>query len=208
VEISGIIDDNMHTYMYTSIENASRLAGFDGVHYNAMVSGTSIPISADIVASTVVMSEHSALFEELMGPIDAVVYIIIVFGALLCIFIMYLVINMIVGESKTGISVMKVLGFSKKEIGSRVLDVNMILVIIGFLVGIPLTFKVAEVGFADTIEEFGIYFKAELNLRTAVGLLIGFVIIFIAYEISLLLQKRKIAKINMVEALKENRRNE
>jgi putative ABC transport system permease protein len=154
------------------------------------------------------MSEHSALFEELMGPIDAVVYIIIVFGALLCIFIMYLVINMIVGESKTGISVMKVLGFSKKEIGSRVLDVNMILVIIGFFVGIPLTFKVAEVGFADTIEEFGIYFKAELNLRTAVGLLIGFVIIFIAYEISLLLQKRKIAKINMVEALKENRRNE
>jgi len=49
------------------------------------------------------------------------------------------------------------------------------------------------------------YFAPVLKISS---LLIGFAIIWLAYEASLLLQKRKIKKIDMVEALKENRRNE
>ena len=40
------------------------------------------------------------------------------------------------------------------------------------------------------------------------AVIIGFVLTWITYEISLLLQKRKISRIDMVESLKENNRME
>ena len=43
---------------------------------------------------------------------------------------------------------------------------------------------------------------------TVKALVIGFVLTWITYDLSLLFQKRKISRIDMVEALKENNRNE
>ena len=50
-------------------------------------------------------------------------------------------------------------------------------------------------------------FKNSLII-TFFAILIGFVLTWVVYEISLLLQKKKISRIDMVEALKENNRNE
>lgn len=205
IEIAGIAEDNLHCYLYTSRENASKLAGFDQPVYNMLVSKKALHIDEDLVVSTTNMTEHGDTLSDLMGPILAIVYIVVILGAVLCLFIMYLVINMIIGEGQTTISVMKVLGFSRQEISSRILNVNHILIVFGFLLAIPLSYQVAKAGFADTIEEYGMYFAPVLKISS---LLIGFAIIWLAYEASLLLQKRKIKKIDMVEALKENRRNE
>ena len=43
---------------------------------------------------------------------------------------------------------------------------------------------------------------------TVKAIVLGFVLTWITYELSLFLQKRKISRIDMVEALKENNRNE
>jgi len=119
--------------------------------------------------------------------------------------VLYLIINMIVAETATNISVMKVLGFSQKEISNRVLNVNHILVCIGYLIGIPAAYMFVKVGYSDTIENYGMLLSPVLTART---LVIGFVLTWVVYEISLLLQKKKISRIDMVEALKENNRNE
>ena len=124
-------------------------------------------------------------------------------GVVLGVFVLYLIINMIVAETATNISVMKVLGFSQKEISNRVLNVNHILVCIGYLIGIPAAYMF--VGYSDTIENYGMLLSPVLTART---LVIGFVLTWVVYEISLLLQKKKISRIDMVEALKENNRNE
>ena len=62
-----------------------------------------------------------------------------------------------------------------------------------------------KVGYSDTIENYGMLLSPGLTART---LVIGFVLTWVVYEISLLLQKKKISRIDMVEALKENNRNE
>ena len=43
---------------------------------------------------------------------------------------------------------------------------------------------------------------------TVKAIVISFLLTWVTYELSLLLQKRKISRIDMVEALKENSRNE
>lgn len=126
-------------------------------------------------------------------------------GIVLGVFVLYLIINMIVSETSVNISVMKVLGFSRQEISNRVLNINHILVCIGFLLGIPIAYFFVKVGYSDTIENYGMMLSPVLTVK---ALVIGFVLTWITYELSILIQKRKISRIDMVEALKENNRNE
>ena len=205
VKISGVVTDNTHCYLYTSRKNATELAGVDSDVYNCIISDTKLKLDKDLVASETSMAVSADTMENIMGPMNAIIIGIEVLGIILGVFVLYLVINMIVSETGTNISVMKVLGFSRREITNRVLNVNHILVCIGFLIGIPAAYAFVKVGYADTIENYGMLLAPVVKVKAVI---IGFVLTWITYEISLLLQKRKISRIDMVESLKENNRME
>ena len=205
VKISGVVTDNTHCYLYTSRDNATKLAGVDPGTYNCIISDKKLDLDKNLVASETSMKVFADTMENLMGPMKAIIIGIEILGIVLGVLILYLVINMIVSESGTNISVMKVLGFSRKEIVNRVLNVNHILVCVGFLIGIPAAYAFVKVGYSDTIENYGMLLAPVLTVKAIV---LGFVLTWITYELSLFLQKRKISRIDMVEALKENNRNE
>ena len=205
VKISGVVTDNTHCYLYTSRDNATKLAGVDPGTYNCIISDKKLDLDKNLVASETSMKVSADTMENLMGPMKAIIIGIEILGIVLGVFILYLVINMIVSETGTNISVMKVLGFSRKEIVNRVLNVNHILVCIVFLIGIPAAYAFVKVGYSDTIENYGMLLAPVLTVKAIV---LGFVLTWITYELSLFLQKRKISRIDMVEALKENNRNE
>ena len=197
--------DNTHCYLYTSHENATKLAGVSTNAYNCIISKDKLTLDKKRVASETTMTVTADTMENLMGPMKAISAGFEVIGVVLGIFVLYLIINMIVSESATNISVMKVLGFSRKEISNRVSNVNHLLVCIGFLIGIPIAYGFVKVGYSDTIENYGMLLSPVLTAKT---LVFGFVLTWVIYEITLLIQKRKISGIDMVEALKENNRNE
>lgn len=205
VKISGVVTDNTHCYLYTSRKNATELAGVDSDVYNCIISDDKLDLDKDLVASETSMAVSADTMENIMGPMNAIIIGIEVLGIVLGVFVLYLVINMIVSEMGTNISVMKVLGFSRREITNRVLNVNHILVCIGFLIGIPAAYAFVKVGYADTIENYGMLLAPVLKVKAVI---IGFILTWITYEISLFLQKRKISRIDMVESLKENNRME
>ena len=70
---------------------------------------------------------------------------------------------------------------------------------------IPMAYFFVKVGYSDTIESYGMLLEPILKVKAVVP---GFVLTWVTYEVSLFLQKRKISRIDMVEALKENNRNE
>ena len=205
VKISGVVTDNTHCYLYTSRDNATKLAGVDSGTYNCIISDKKLDLDKDLVASETSMAVSADTMQNIMAPMNAIIIGIEVLGIVLGVFILYLVINMIVSETGTNISVMKVLGFSRKEISNRVLNVNHVLVCIGFLIGIPAAYAFVKVGYSDTIENYGMLLSPVVTVK---ALVLGFIFTWITYELSLLLQKRKISRIDMVESLKENNRNE
>lgn len=205
VKISGVVTDNTHCYLYTSRDNAAKLAGVDDGTYNCTISDEKLDLDKDLVASETSMAVSADTMQNIMAPMNAIIIGIEVLGIVLGVFILYLVINMIVSETGTNISVLKVLGFSRKEISNRVLNVNHVLVRIGFLIGIPAAYAFVKVGYSDTIENYGMLLSPVVTVK---ALVLGFIFTWITYELSLLLQKRKISRIDMVESLKENNRNE
>lgn len=205
VTISGVVTDNTHCYLYSARDNITELAGVGKDTYNCIVSDKKLELPKDEIASETIMTVAADTMNDLMGPMDAIIIILEIFGIVLGVFILYLIINMIAAENRTGISVMKVLGLSKREIAGRVLNVNHVLVCIGFVLSIPLAYGFVKIGYADTIENYGMLLAPVITVKS---LIIGFLLAWITYEISLFLQRRKISGIDMVEALKENNRNE
>lgn len=205
VTISGVVTDNTHCYLYSARYNITELAGVGKGTYNCIVSDKKLELPKDEIASETTMTVAADTMNDLMGPMDAIIIILEIFGIVLGVFILYLIINMIAAENRTGISVMKVLGLSKCEIAGRVLNVNHVLVCIGFVLSIPLAYGFVKIGYADTIENYGMLLAPVITVKS---LIIGFLLTWITYEISLFLQRRKISGIDMVEALKENNRNE
>ena len=197
--------DNTHCYLYTSRENATKLAGVSTNAYNCIISKDKLTLDKKRVASETTMTVTADTMGNLMGPMKAISAGFEVIGVVLGIIVLYLIINMIVSETSVNISVMKVLGFGRQEISNRVLNINHILVCIGFLLGIPIAYAFVKVGYSDTIENYGMMLSPVLTVK---ALVIGFVLTWITYDLSLLFQKRKISRIDMVEALKENNRNE
>lgn len=205
VTISDVVTDNTHCYLYSARDNITELAGVGKGTYNCIVSDKKLELPKDEIASETTMTVAADTMNDLMGPMDAIIIILEIFGIVLGVFILYLIINMIAAENRTGISVMKVLGLSKREIAGRVLNVNHVLVCIGFVLSIPLAYGFVKIGYADTIENYGMLLAPVITVKS---LIIGFLLTWITYEISLFLQRRKISGIDMVEALKENNRNE
>lgn len=205
VKISGIVTDNTHCYLYTGKSNATKLAGVDEDVYNCIISKDRLELDRDLVANETEMTVSADTMENLMGPMKVIVIAFEILGMIMGVFVLYLLINMIVSESSTNISVMKVLGFSRKEISNRVLNVNHVLICLGFILGFPIAYLFVKVGYADTIENYGMLLSPVVKVKSIV---IGFILTWVTYELSLFLQKRKISRIDMVEALKQNNRNE
>lgn len=205
VKISGVVTDNTHCYLYTGRDNATELAGVDDGTYNCIISKDALTLDKELVASETKMTVTADTMDNLMGPMKAIILMIEIVGIVLGVFVLYLIINMIVSETSTNISVMKVLGFNRKEISNRVLNVNHVLVCIGYLLGIPMAYTFVKVGYSDTIENYGMLLSPIVTVKAIVT---GFLFTWVTYELSLLLQKRKISRIDMVEALKENSRSE
>ena len=205
VKISGVVTDNTHCYLYTGRDNATELAGVDAGTYNCIISKDALTLDKELVASETKMPVTADTMDNLMGPMKAIILMIEIVGIVLGVFVLYLIINMIVSETSTNISVMKVLGFNRKEISNRVLNVNHVLVCIGYLLGIPMAYTFVKVGYSDTIENYGMLLSPVVTVKAIVT---GFLFTWVTYELSLLLQKRKISRIDMVEALKENSRSE
>lgn len=205
VLISGIVADNTRCCMYTSRDKAAELAGVGKGTYNCVISDRRLELPEDEVASETTMTVSADTMNELMGPMKAIITIFELLGIVLGVFILYLIINMIVSENKTGIAVMKVLGLSEREITGSVLNVNRVLVCVGFILSLPLAYIFVKIGYADTIENYGMLLAPVV---TAKSLIAGFILTCVTYSVSLFLQKRKISGIDMTEALKENNRNE
>jgi len=202
ITIADIADDNINAVVFTSRENAADFAGCTSGESNIFVSDTELDLEDSVVTNRSTKTAMKESIEEVMGTFMVICYAVIVIGFLLGVMVMYLVTNLIVEESTTNISMLKILGYRQKEINSMVLNVNHILVLIGFALSIPVTILICKAGFADSINSMGMYVPVDIS---ATSYVFCFACVLCAYFVSLALLKKKTARVDMVACLKSSR---
>jgi putative ABC transport system permease protein len=113
--------------------------------------------------------------------------------------IIYVVTSMIVEENKGTISLMKIFGYRKREVNSLILNSSTVIVVIGYILGILLSFASMK-GLLKALES-SLTFAMPVTIDPLYALF-GFVAVMLSYELSKLFCRKKVNAVLMSEALK------
>jgi putative ABC transport system permease protein len=139
-------------------------------------------------------------FSDSIQSINGVIYVLIIAAGLLCIVVLYNLINVNICERRKELATLRVLGFYKSETQNYIFRETNILSFLGALVGLVLGIWLHSV-VVKTIEVNHIMFGREIKpLSYIIALAISVVFTLLVD----LIMKRPINKTDMVEAMKAN----
>ncbi|MDD2625467.1 MAG: ABC transporter permease [Bacilli bacterium] len=130
---------------------------------------------------------------------DISLYVVMVFAAIMVFIIVLIIANIVIEENKKTISLMRVLGYKKKEINSIVLNMYTPFIIISYILSIPamiyLLEKIVEILMKD------IDFALPITI-SYIKAFIGLLILLVGYYLAMYISKRTLKRIPLSVALK------
>lgn len=202
IRIAGIIRNHVQKSIITSKALAAELTGLDENSFNCIVSDRALSIPEAKIAQESKRSDITDQAKTMTRQMDFLLQMIIGLGVIICIAAVYVAVNMLVTESRSNISMLKVLGYRDSQINKIVLGVHHVLLPIGILLSVPCVYAAANAFFLLMID-YGVmlintYIEPKsyfISILLTVGCYFG----------SLWLLRRKVKKVNMIESLKDNR---
>lgn len=203
VRISGVNKQNLGTNLYMDIHLMQDLLveknSINGVYIDSKDDVKESLQGIKYVSTINSISDMSETFEEFMQITSASITGMLFFGFILGFAIMYNTTVMTINSRLLEFSSLRILGMSKGEIISVIIKENLLITVLGVIIGIPLS-KYASEGIIDAFSTEFYTFGGTLSVLTMIqGIFITIVFILIAQ----LAAYQKIKKLNFIEALKE-----
>ncbi len=152
----------------------------------------------DTVKSVTSAMELSNSVRDSLEMLKVIVKVIIAAAAVLSVTVIYNITSIHIFERTRELATLMVLGYYKNEAGRLVFAENLVITGVGFVLGVPAGAALFS-GVAQTFRNAGIHLPHGIELQNAVFALV------LVYALSImtnLLLKRRISRIDMVEALK------
>lgn len=199
LKIVGETDEYTGDKLYISRKKLSELIsnGKNSNLYNGVFSKEKLN-SNDYVS---VVNKNTILEQSksMQGFVRVSIYAMITSAVFIAVIIMFVLTSLTIEDNTYSISLLKVMGYNKKEVNSMILDSYKIYTIIAYLIGLPLTIVSMNFGMKYLASEFGMILPVKLSLLQAI---LGFVIALIIFYLGTFSAKRKINKISLQETLK------
>ena len=205
--VSGIFDNYIYNYAIVSPETAAKYPDFDtGIQtaYFYLTEEADLHEAAaaltddDMVSSVNINDDMRERVSNMMGSLDAIVWLIIACAGALAFIVLYNLTNINITERVREIATIKVLGFRAMESAAYVFRENFVLTGIGAIIGVGLgiwlhAFVMGEI--QVDLMSFDLRI-APLSFVIAIALtfVFSFIVDFVMYF--------KLERINMAEALK------
>jgi len=185
-------------YVYLPLDEFNELQGWPPGSFMQVMSLE--PLTLDPAPSTVELKQdiidgYASMIDMIYGFIGAIAVI----AGCIAVILISVITSMIIEENRGTISMMKVLGYPKKKIRSLILNANSVLVVLGYVLSIPLILGSMDVMFSQFTREMNLVIPAKMAWWSMV---VGFVIIWVAYDLARRISRRSIEHIAMAESLK------
>lgn len=201
-KIDSIADSYLGEYIYLPLDRLNSILGFPEGSYAGIWSSSAIDIPEDKLLNVSTIDDFRNAFDAMTKPMESYVGIIAVLAFIIGLIVIYVVTSLIIEENKENISLMKVMGYRKKEVYSLILNSSSVLVILGYIIGIPVLLASIGAMLKSATKDISFVFPVTIEYSYIV---IGFVLIYLTYEVSKSLSRKKVNRISMVEALKAQR---
>jgi putative ABC transport system permease protein len=208
ITVTDIVKNDSQAAIYCSRENAAEILGFDTgltggeLPYNVIMSEKALDIEEDKLMKTISKQSLADQINEVKIGMENVTGAIDVFAIIICVAVVYMMVNVLITESTPSVSMLKVLGYRNKEINSMVLNVYHLLVPIALVLSLLLGFFSVKAVFTINVSEYKTYLE---TLIYPLSILKMSALIIASYVLSLFLLRGKAGKVDLVESLKDNR---
>ena len=207
VTVSGIFDNNVYSYVIVTPETIERQWGeapeqqmaYVNIRENQNVHTVSAKISGmDNIMTVMVCQDIEDSVNSMLDALDLVVVTVVICAALLAVIVLYNLININIKERIREIATIKVLGFNSAETAAYVFKENLLLSVMGAIIGLPagwwlLCFVMSQ------IKVDMVWFQARASVLTYI---LAFVMTMLSALAVDFIFHFKLEKINMAEALK------
>ena len=199
ITIDSIAESYVGNYIYIPLSKFNSMQGFPPDSYMGLWSESKLNIPEDKLFATVTKEDIKNSFSAMTAPIQTTVGVMAFMSFIIGLIVIYVVTSMVIEENKENISLMKVLGYRKKEVYSLILNSSSFLIVLGYILGVPLLLVSLDAMFKSLTKEMSVSLPITISYSY---LVIGFVIIYATFEVSKALSKKKVNRISMNEVLK------
>ncbi len=197
--VRGLVDYNNSLTAFMSIENIRDKFELEDDEFNALFSMKKPNVPEGRVASRISradLKKSSKVFYDIMLPITL---FIIAVGALLFALVMYLLMSVAIERAAGSVALMKVLGYSRRELSRLYLGGNFYAVLLTAIISVPTCYGVARILFPFCVANVSANITAVLD---AYGIAATAAVIAASYYCAKLLLTRKLDRMNLAAALK------
>lgn len=199
ITIDSIAETYVGQYIYMPLAKFNSMLKYPADSYIGLYSSSKLDIPSSKLLSTATLDDLKSAFSAVIQPIQAVVGVLSFFSFLIGLLVIYVVTSLVIEENKQSISLMKVLGYRRKELSRLILNSSTYLVVIGYIIGIPLLLATLSALFKSITADLNMTIPITMNYAYAI---FGFVVIYLTYELSKALSRKKLDRISMNESLK------
>jgi putative ABC transport system permease protein len=197
--IEAVADSAAGEFIFMPLTDLNQMLGVPANTYIGIWGDEPLAFPESVISSTKDMDAIAAGIRNLISQSGVMVYTLIIMSFILGLIIIFLATGMIIDESRNTISLLKIVGYRPNEVNKLILNSNTIVVIIGYLIGIPVLL-ISVTAFMQSLTE-----SMQMTIPTRLNgwyMLFGFFIVMLTYQIAKMLSRRKINRIAMSEALK------
>ncbi len=151
------------------------------------------------VTSLVSMEETKSSYKQLSSIARYFIILLEIFMTFLAMILISLLSNLVIDENTAQISLLKTMGYNRKEIDTIILNIYMPFVFISIAIAIPLSYLIMNITFGMIFGGSNIAFPVKLSL---IQIIMGIVLVLIGYYLSLKLNKKTLDKVPLSIALK------
>ena len=202
VKITDVIENDSQSAIYCSRKNAAELLDMPEDCYNIIMSDEAIDIDEEKLVKTITKQSLADQIDEVKNGMQNIVGMLEIFAIAICVIVVYMMVSVLISESESSVSMLKVLGYRNKEINGMVTNVYHFLIPIAIILSILLGVYGTKAVFNANVSMYKTYIE---TLIYPVSILKIIMLILISYVLSLLLLRGKVGKVNLVESLKDNR---
>lgn len=199
ITVDSIAETFVGQYIYIPLDTLNDMLSLPYDSYIGLWSTEKIDIPENKLLTFVTVDDMKKSFDIMTKPLQAIIGVIAFISFIIGLIVIYVVTSLTIEENKDNISLLKVLGYRKKEIYSLILNSSSFIVILGYILGVPFLLGSLTALFKSMTKEMSISFPVTIDY---IYVLVGFIIIYLTFELSKLLNRKKINRISMAEALK------
>ena len=199
-KVKGIVNFSTGLYVFMDIDNMRKVFNEDKEYFNTLLSDEKLDIEAGRLSSIISKEDMEEAATQMYSMMDDMVYSVLIASVALFIIVMYLLLKMMIDKSTFSISLIKVFGYSKKEVNKLYLGSNLYTVLFTSVVAIPITKIIIEIIYPYLVSNISAGLKTTMYWYLYI---IMIAIIFISYLIVNALLASHLRKISLVEILKD-----